>query len=194
MNVSETVRLSMDETELQQRFREGDEDAFRELVERHHPSILNLCFKYVGNREDAEEVAQDVFIRAYRARASYEPRAKFSTYLYRIAVNLSLNRIRDRKRRLGRLENSLSEDRSPAVAEGNPRPDEILERKEKEAAVREALDSLPEKQKTAVILKRFQGLSYDEIAGVMACSVSAVEARLHRAKLNLQKSLKGIAA
>lgn len=184
----------MEEAELQKRFKEGDEEAFRELVERHHPSILNLCFRYVGNQEDAEEVAQDVFIRAYRAREDYEPRAKFSTYLYRIAVNLSLNRIRDRKRKFGLFESTVSEDRSLSMAQGNPRPDELLEQKEEQAAVRRAVDSLPPNQKTAVILKRFHGLSYEEIADVMNCSLSAVEARLHRAKLNLQKSLKSLAA
>lgn len=184
----------MEETELQIRFKQGDEDAFRVLVERHHRAILNLCHRYVGNQEDAEEVAQDVFVRAYRARESYEPRAKFSTYLYRIAVNLSLNRIRDRKRRFGLLEDTLTEDRSLALAEGNPRPDELLERKEQQAAIRKALDSLPERQRTAVLLKRFQGLSYEEIADVMDCSLSAVEAILHRAKRNLQKRLKPLAS
>ena len=183
----------MDEFELQQQFRQCDEDAFRTLVERHYSSILSLCYQYVGNQEDAEEVAQDVFIRAYRARESYEPRAKFSTYLYRIAVNLSLNRIRDRKRQMGAITDSVSEDRSLSIAQGNPMPDEVLEQKEKQAAIRKAVDTLPPKQKTAVILKRFHGLSYEEIAQVMECSLSAVEARLHRAKLNLKKSLAALA-
>ena len=183
----------MDEFELQQQFRKGDEDAFRTLVERHYSSIFSLCYQYVGNQEDAEEVAQDVFIRAYRARESYEPRAKFSTYLYRIAVNLSLNRIRDRKRQMGAITDSVSEDRSLSIAQGNPMPDEVLEQKEKQAAIRKAVDTLPPKQKTAVILKRFHGLSYEEIAQVMECSLSAVEARLHRAKLNLKKSLAALA-
>ena len=184
----------MDEKELIRRFIEGDEDAFRRIVDTHHPMILNLCFQYVGNQEDAEEVAQDVFVRAYNARESYEPRAKFSTYLYRIAVNLSLNRIRNRKRRFGLFQSTVSEDRDLSVAEGNPRPDELLEQKEKQTAVRKALDALPSNQRTAVILKRFQGLSYEEIAGVMNCSVSAVEARLHRAKMNLQKKLRPLVA
>jgi len=89
----------MDDHELMAMVKDGDEKAFRRIVERHNEPILNLCYRYLGNQEDAEEVAQDVFIRMYNAAGSYRPDAKLSTYLYRIAVNLSLNRIRDRKRK-----------------------------------------------------------------------------------------------
>jgi len=179
----------MTDAELMERVKFGDEDAFRQIVEKHKTIIFSLCMQYVGNREDAEEVAQDVFIKLYKKADIYEPRAKLSTFLYRIAVNLSLNKIRDRKRKkLISLDLFTNKDKG-AFANSEIRPDQILERKERAAIVRRAIDKLPKNQRTAVLLKRFQGLSYDEIADVMQCSVSAVESRLFRAKQNLQKEL-----
>lgn len=183
----------MDETELMILVKEGDEEAFKQIVEKYWKPILNLCFQYVGNQEDAEEVAQDVFIRLHRAAASYEPRAKLSTYLYRISVNLSLNRIRDRKwKRLVSWDFIMKGEQRNSVSTEIRGPDSLLERKEEQRIVRKAIDSLPANQRTAVILKRFHGLSYKEIAEVMDCSVSAVEARLHRAKQNLRERLKAL--
>ena len=183
--------MSLDDTELMLCVKEGDKDAFRRIVEKYHPSILNLCFRYVENQEDAEEVAQDVFINLYKATASYEPKAKLSTYLYRIGVNLSLNRIRDRDRKRFISFEFLRKDEAKASLSSEHRsPDCLLENKEKQQTIRRIVDSLPPNQKTAVILKRFHGLSYREIADVMQCSVSAVEARLHRAKQNLKKKLR----
>ena len=181
----------MDETELMLRVKEGDEDAFREIVEKYQQQIINLCFRYVGNQQDAEEVAQDVFIHLYRAASKYEPRAKLSTYLYRIAVNLSLNRIRDDKwKRFISWEFIGKGDKKSASSPMVDGPDSLVERKEQYRIIDEAINSLPTNQKTAVILKRFQGLSYEEIAEVMNCSVSAVESRLHRARQTLKKKLK----
>ena len=181
----------MDDHELMAMVKDGDEKAFRRIVERHNEQILNLCCQYLGNQEDAEEVAQDVFIRMYNAAGSYRPDAKLSTYLYRIAVNLSLNRIRDRKRkRFVSLDIFQQSRENSNTSEQLSNPEQLIEEKEKGQIVRKAIDSLPPNQKTAVILKRYQELSYEEIARVMNCSVSAVEARLHRAKLNLQRKLK----
>jgi len=181
----------MDDAKLMLRVKEGDEEAFRQIVKQYQKTILDLCFRYVGNPEDAEEVTQDVFINLHKAAGSYEPKAKLSTYLYRIAVNLSLNRIRDRKwKRFVPLEFLRRGEENRPVSSEIREPDSLLEQKEKQQAVRNAIDSLPTNQRTAVILKRFQGLSYEEIAEVMNCSVSAVEARLHRAKQALQKKLR----
>lgn len=180
----------MDDAQLMQRVAEGDEAAFRLIVETHQRQILNLCYRFVANQQDAEEVAQDVFIHLFRSAKTYKPTAKLSTYLYRIAVNLSLNRIRDRKRkRMFSLEAMQSErHREPPHPDGPP--DGILEKSELSERVRKVLDGLPESQRTAVVLKRFEGMSYEEIAGVMHCSVSAVESLLHRAKISLKKKLK----
>jgi RNA polymerase sigma-70 factor, ECF subfamily len=184
-------RTLMQDTDLMLRVREGDEDAFREIVESHQRRILDLCFRYIGNQADAEEVAMDVFIQLYKARHTYKPDAKLSTYLYRIAVNLSLNRIRDRKRRRLISFESLKSDRPfDPESPDTERPDSVLEAGEREALVRNALDSLPEKQRTALLLRRYEELSYEEIAAAMDTSVSAVEALLFRARETLRKTLK----
>jgi len=184
----------MQDAELMERVKTGDESAFKMLVDRHHQAVFHLCFRYVGKREDAEEVAQDVFIRLYRSAGTYQPSAKLTTFLYRIAVNLSLNRIRDRKRKRWLSLEMLRQDKGIEFeASSSDHPDVVLEYQEKQIQVHKAIDSLPVNQRTAVLLHRFQGLSYEETAEVMKCSVSAVEARLHRAKLNLKKKLSHLA-
>jgi RNA polymerase sigma-70 factor (ECF subfamily) len=181
----------MHDAQLMLRVREGDESAFKDIVERYQKPILDLCFRYIGNQSDAEEVALDVFFHLYKARDSYRPEAKLSTYLYRIAVNLSLNRIRDRKRKRFVSFEFLKKGRpmDPETPESE-RPDAILETREREALIRRAIDLLPEKQKTALLLRRYEELSYEEIAVVMKTSVSAVEALLFRARETLKKKLK----
>jgi RNA polymerase sigma-70 factor (ECF subfamily) len=181
----------MQDAQLMLRVREGDEAAFREIVEGYKQQILDLCFRYIGNQADAEEVALDVFFHLYKARETYKPEAKLSTFLYRIAVNLSLNRIRDRKRKRLLSLDFLGRDRpiDPESPE-TERPDAILETREREAMIRKAIDLLPEKQKTALLLRRYEEMSYEEIAAVMKTSVSAVEALLFRARETLKKKLK----
>ena len=171
-------------------YRDGDDEAYRKLFESHYPSILNLCYRIIGTREDAEEVAQDVFIKVHQSIQNYTPRGKESTFLYRIAVNLSLNRIRDKKRKRLLSFDLLKQDRGFEIKNDEAfNPDRILERKEIREAIWQAINTLPENQKTAVILKRFHDLSYEEIAEITQCSVSAVEARLHRARQTLKKKL-----
>jgi RNA polymerase sigma-70 factor (ECF subfamily) len=181
----------MNDTELMLRVKQGDEVAFKQIVELYHKPIHGLCFRYLKNQEDAEEIAQDVFIHLYKSADRYEARAKLTTYLYRIAINLSLNRIRDRKwKRFVSLDffRGVTPNNNPVTADASD-PDSLLEQKEKQQTIRQAIDTLPPNQRTAVILKRFQELSYEEIAQVMQCSLSAVESLLHRAKQNLQKRL-----
>ncbi len=179
----------MTDAELMQRVKEGDEAAFRKIVDTYQDSIYSLCSQYLGNHQDAEEIAQDVFIKLYKNAENYEPRAKLSTFLYRIAVNLSLNRIRDRKRKRLVSLDFLRTAKGGMESRSEDRPDVILEREEKAGVVQKAIDSLPDKQRTAVILKRYHHLSYKEIAGVMHCSVAAVESRLFRARQSLQEKL-----
>lgn len=174
---------------LMERVRQGDESAFKVIVEDHQRDIFNLCMQYLGDRQDAEEIAQDVFIKLFKIADTYEPRAKLSTFLYRIAVNLSLNRIRDRKRKRLVSLDFLEVKRDGPLWRSQDQPDEIMEQSERTELVRKAIQSLPANQKTAVLLNRFQGLSYEEIAEVMKCSVSAVESRLFRARQNLKRKL-----
>jgi RNA polymerase sigma-70 factor (ECF subfamily) len=170
---------------LMLRFQKGDERAFEELVRRHTRGVLNLVYRYLGDASRAEDMAQDVFVKVYKARMKYEPKAKFSTWLYRIAVNHCLNEIRSRKSQpsLSAPVNDLLEE--PA---GND-PDARLQREDLQQAVRAALDALPENQRLAVLLSRYQEMSYEEIAETMGISLEAVKSVIFRAKENLKLSL-----
>ena len=166
-------------------FQNGDEPAFEQLVLKHQKAVLNVVYRYLGDRSRAEDGAQDVFIKVYRARHSYKPQAKFSTWLYRIAVNHCLNELRSRK----------SAPAGPApiddVLEENVAhtPDAGLNRADLQRAVKEAIDALPENQRVAVILARYEELSYEEIAEAMQVSLEAVKSLLFRAKENLKLRL-----
>lgn len=170
---------------LMLRFQKGHEGAFEELVHRHTRAVLNLVYRYLGDASRAEDVAQDIFVKVYRARMKYEPKAKFTTWLYRIAVNHCLNEIRAGKSRpsLGAPVNDLLE--HPAAED----PDARLHRQELREAVKGAIDALPENQRMAVLLSRYEDMSYDEIAETMGLSLEAVKSLLFRAKENLQRAL-----
>ncbi len=184
----------MTDEELVRKIIDGDHLAFKRLVDRYQHLVINTCYNLIGNRQDAEDVAQEVFFQVYKSAEKFRQEAKFSTWLYRIAVNRSLNFIRDNKRfRWLESLNSLLEgerERAPDVlAPNSDRPDIALERKERDAVVQKAVDSLPAKQRAAFVLHKYEGLSYQEIAEILQCSLSSVESLIHRAKLNLQKRL-----
>jgi RNA polymerase sigma-70 factor (ECF subfamily) len=169
----------------------GDDYAFEILVQRHQASVLNLIYRFIGDRTMAKDLAQEVFVRVWQAAKSYKPKAKFSTWIYRIAVNLCLNELKSVKRRslipLGTEERPDSE--NPIPADVSQSPEDLLLAKERSRQIAEALHSLAENQRMALILKRYDNLPYDEIGRVMGCSVSAVESLLVRAKKNLQEKL-----
>ena len=171
----------------------GDEFAFEILVGRHQTSILNLIYRYVGDRTGARDVAQEVFLRVWRAAGSYEPKAKFTTWIYRITVNLCLNELKSAKgKKWVGLETGGEEGEGIGYetrSDGSLSPEDLLLAKERSRHVSEALQALPANQRMALILKRYDNLSYDEIAKIMKCSVSAVESLLVRAKKNLQEKL-----
>ncbi len=182
------------DTNLMLRIKNGDQQAFRELVERYKLSVLNLCLRFTNNKEDAEDLAQDVFIRIFQAAPGYEVKAAFTTWLYRITVNHCLNYQR-RKKILhffpldhGKDSYHQSQRHLPDFA-AKERPDADFEKKEVQKYVQQAIQCLPENQKTVLILYRYHDLSYKEIAEVLDTTVSAVESRLHRAKENLRKKL-----
>ena len=184
-------------TNLMLRFQNGDETAFREIVEQYKLSVLNLCYRFVNNKEDAEDLAQDVFIRILKAAPRYKPDASLSTWIYRITVNVCLN-FQRRKKILNFFSlnhqyesGQTAEDRLPELV-SEEQPETNLEKKELQIIIQNAIQSLPENQQTVVILHRYEGHSYQEIADVLDTTVSAVESRLHRAKLNLKKKLKGL--
>jgi RNA polymerase sigma-70 factor (ECF subfamily) len=184
----------MNDEELIQKIIDRDDLSFKSLVDQYQHLVVNVCYNLIGNRQDAEDVAQEVFLQVYKSAQTFRHEAKISTWLYRIAVNRSLNFIRDKKRFgwLRSLSSLLEEDRKRATevpASDSDRPDVALEKKERNVIVQKAIDSLPEKQRTAFVLHTYEGLPYREITEVLGLSLSSVESLIHRAKLNLQKKL-----
>ncbi|MBL7073840.1 sigma-70 family RNA polymerase sigma factor [candidate division KSB1 bacterium] len=179
------------ESEYLTRIAAGDQTAFQDLVRKYQSMVFNVAYRMLESRHDAEDITQDVFIKAYHSAGSFRHEAKVSTWLYRIAINLSLNVLRKRTRLFFPLDCVSTKESQlndfPAPSDGEP--DAQLMKKEKEESVKKALHALPKKQRTAIILHRYEGLSYKEIAGVMNTSLSAVESLIHRAKLNLRKKL-----
>jgi len=186
--------MQNEDTTLMLRTKEGDQAAFKNLVEKHKLSVLNLCLRFSGNKHDAEDLSQDVFIRIYQAAPRYEAKAAFTTWMYRIAVNLCLNYQR-RKKLLTFFSidsnNNSEENHQKKIPDiiSSERPDTDYEKMERAQFIQEAIQSLPENQRTVVILYRYQNLSYQEIADALEISISAVESRLFRAKINLKKKL-----
>lgn len=171
---------------LMQKIAQKDHQAFQEFVGRYQSLIINTCFRLTGDRENAEDVAQEVFFQVYRKAKSFRGQSKLSTWLYRIAVNLSLNF--NRKKNLSHYDlqgtgmEAGSEHMEKSYVSSNQSPDSVLEKKEENRFIREAVESLPEKQRTAFILHYWEGLSYREIADILKTSLSSVESRIHRAK------------
>lgn len=161
----------------------GNRQAFDQLVERHQRQVYVLCYRFVNNHEDASELAQDVFVRAYRALASFKRDAAFTTWLYRIGVNQCLNRLNKRSQRLEPLDEARIE---PA---GDEPADRSLLRQERAARVRRAIAQLPEKQRVTLILRAYHDLPHEEIARVVGGSVGAAKTNLHLALKRLRAIL-----
>jgi RNA polymerase sigma-70 factor (ECF subfamily) len=183
--------MTESDQELLDRVGEKDHEAFRQLVEKHQEKVFRLCLGFLKNPQDAEDLAQDVFLSVYKNARRFRGDARVSTWMYRIAVNLCINRLRkeSRLKRLisfGILSGSPELERIPGDADT---PESLLEKRERREVLNRALERLPSNQRIAFTLHRIEGLSHEEVAEIMECSVSAVESRIHRAKLNLQKHL-----
>lgn len=172
----------------------GDQTAFATLVERNQSKVYSIIYRFVTDRAESEDLTQEVFLRVYRTAARYTPTAKFSTWLYRIAVNVSLNALRSRARTktisLALPQDSENDDYPRAVED--PRsdmPNQGLEDDELKARIATAIDTLPENQKIAIVLNKFEGLSYEEIAKILNLSMMAVKSLLSRARSNLKDCL-----
>ncbi len=184
----------MNEAEIIQKLKEKDENAFRFLVEKYRELVVNTCFGLLHNNEDAEDVAQEVFIEVFRSVDKFRADAKISTWLYRIAVNRSLNFIRDNKRKkwLHSVEEVLGTQHpgsSGPVTARDDLPDAGMENSQRARMLHEAIDALPKNQRVAFTLNKYEALSYKKISEVMEVSVASVESLIHRAKKNLQKKL-----
>ena len=180
----------------------GDEQSFALLLHRYRTPLVNFLYRMVRNREQAEDLAQEVFIRVYRARADYVPSAKFTTWLFRIATNLALNSVRDTRHQ--RMEVSLDapvtvdaedgDERPIDVAEKNPNIEEHLVQEAQRDMIRHSIDKLPEKQRAAVLLHKYQDLDYGEISKILECSESALKSLLFRAYETLRVELAPLVA
>jgi RNA polymerase sigma-70 factor (ECF subfamily) len=159
----------------------GDTEAFDALARAYRGRLLGICFRYTGNRDDADDVVQDVLLRAYRGLSGFRGEASFRTWLFRIAVNACLNWTAGRRWR-GAPDSELS-----ALVDPKPSPAERLAQKEKENAVRRAVAGLPERQRITLLLRVYEDLSHKEIAEVMGCSVGTVKANFFFALKNLRK-------
>jgi RNA polymerase sigma-70 factor (ECF subfamily) len=171
--------------------RAGDQASFGLLLDRHRGPVIHFLYRMVQNQAVAEELAQEVFFRVYRARERYEPSAKFTTWLFRIATHLGLNWIRDGKNE--RLHSSLDEDSREGVARQVPDRTKTVEQRllyeARLGEVRQAIESLPAKQRAAVLMHKYEELEYAEIADVLGCSESAVKSLLFRAYESLRSRL-----
>jgi RNA polymerase sigma-70 factor, ECF subfamily len=179
---------------LMTRIAKGDDEAFEILVNRHQTSVLNLIYRFIGDRTQAKDLAQEVFLRVWQAAAGYKPKAKFTTWLYRITANLCSNELKSSRRKKWLQFLRSDADHEVQIEEdfpdNSPSPEDLLLVKERSRQITDALQRLPENQRMALILKRYDDLSYQEIAQILGCSVSAVESLLVRAKRNLQEKLK----
>jgi RNA polymerase sigma-70 factor (ECF subfamily) len=180
--------------DLMARIAERDDSAFEILVHRHQTSILNLIYRFIGDRTQAKDLAQEVFIRVWQAAKTYKPEAKFTTWIYRITANLCFNELKSARRKKWFSFNWSDEDGKhtfeETLADNVPSAEDILLEKERSRQISDALHSLPDNQRIALVLKRYDDLSYVEIAQIIGCSVSAVESLLVRAKRTLQEKLK----
>lgn len=183
----------MNDSGLIGEIKSGNAQAFKDLVEQHQDLVVNTCYSFLRNRDDADDVAQDVFVEVYKAVHTFREEAKLSTWLYRIAVNKCLNQIKKKKRR--RWMRSLQaafggEEEAQEIADesiANPQSD--LEQQERARVLHQAIDSLAENQRIAFTLSKLEDLRYQEIAEVMGTTIPAVESLLNRAKKNLQQKL-----
>ena len=184
-----------EDVRLMQLVRTGDMAAFEQLVERHQTLIAGTVARMLGNNSDVEDLAQQVFIRVWKSAKRYEPRAKFTTWLLKITRNLVFNELRRRKRHaLNPLQSEAGAEETQVKDEHVQTPDAALLEGELQRAIEAAIEQLPEAQRMAVVLRRYEELSYDEIADVLDQSVPAVKSLLFRARTELRERLKSYLA
>lgn len=173
------------------RSREGCHEAYSELIHRHRDRIYRFCLGWTGNPEDAEELCQDVFVRAYSALPRYQGENHFSAWLFRIARNRCHDHHRSRSQRNTSRNRTLEASRVDELSAPGPRPDENAAETEELAKLRQAIAALPERLREVIVLCGIEGLSHDECATLLGCSRRAVEGRLYRARQELAESCGG---
>jgi len=179
--------------ELMLRVGQGDKRAFDEIVRRYATKMVNLAYQITGDRDLAEDIGQETFLRAYRSAARYRQISKFSTWLYTIAINLCRNELRRKKTKIFSIEGMAEREDDDKlridIADERMKPDLDLERKEIRVLVRTAVAKLPPKFRTALVLRDIQGLTYEEIGGILNLAEGTVKSRINRARLKVREIL-----
>lgn len=179
------------DAELMVRVKEGDGASFTVLLEKHRSPVIHFLYRMVQNQGVAEELAQEVFLRVYRSRGTYEPTAKFTTWLFRIATHLALNSLRDGRNE--RFQDSLDGESGEPVArqlsDRRPSTEAVMVNEVRMEEIRQAVAGLPEKQRAAVLMHKYQEMDYSQISKVLNCSESAVKSLLFRAYETLRARL-----
>ncbi len=188
--------MSTGDRQLVRRLRDRDEQAFRELVAEHRDRVFNLTLRMLGNRAEAEDVAQEVFITVFKTIDTFREEAKLSTWLYRVAVNQCKNRIKYLARRHDRDRDQLDDSNEAAASSAIavpggplPRPDRALEGAQVEVVLQEAINTLDEDHRVLVVLRDIEDLSIEEICAITGLPDGTVKSRLHRARLALRKKV-----
>jgi RNA polymerase sigma-70 factor, ECF subfamily len=185
----------LSDAQVMLRVKEGDESAFDYLVQKYRRPMVNFMYRMAHNAATAEDLAQEVFLRAYRSRTSYEASAKFTTWLYRIATNLAINPARDTRHERPETMVSLDEPDQETgttldVADSSLSVEENIVRRERLMAIRQKVQALPERQRMAVVMHKYQQMDYKQIAEVLKLSESATKSLLFRAYETLREQLK----
>lgn len=196
VNTDMGAMLALDcDAQLMLRVKDGDAASFTLLLEKHRAPVVHFLYRMVQNYAIAEELAQEVFLRVFRSRASYEATAKFTTWLFRIATHLALNSLRDGKndRAQERLDDNSAEGRVREVEDRKASVEQSMVYQIKLDEVRQAIASLPEKQRAAVLMHKYEEMEYSQIAKVLNCSESAIKSLLFRAYESLRARLAHLA-
>jgi RNA polymerase sigma-70 factor (ECF subfamily) len=186
--------MARSDVQLMLDVKSGDDSSFELLLRKYRTPLVNFLYRLVRDSAAAEDLAQEVFLRVYRARGQYMPTAKFTTWMFRIATNLAFNALRDGRHRqleisVDRNGDEESEQPGLEVADRQPTIEVELIRRDRAAVIRRAVESLPEKQRAAVLLHKYQEMDYDEIARILGCSESALKSLLFRAYETLRVEL-----
>lgn len=182
----------MDERQVIRRVLDGDQEAFAELVTAYEKQVYNLCLRMCGNPEDARDLSQEAFVKAWRGLQFYQFEAAFSTWLYRLTSNVCIDFLRRKKREpqtMPPLQNENGEDVEPEVADSHPDPEEQLLHRERQSQIAWAMGQLEPEFRQALTLRVIQELSYEQIAEIMELKAGTVKSRIARARWKLKKIL-----
>ncbi len=186
-----------DDSRLMEEVSRGSRQAFATLFDRHQTGVLRLCYRFVGTQARAEELTQDIFVKLFRGAKSYQPSAKFKTYLFRIATNHCLNEVRRGDFKREELEGAKAMSDAPSVFEREPggqSPDLALEGRELEAVVSRAMNDMSDRERAAFTMCRFEGMAYRDIAEALESTESAVKSLIHRATVQVTRHIEALEA